>query len=78
MDVVFSSATSKTEIRETWAQKEHPEVCCPEQWLQEDLGSNVRIFETRYLWNDHWPAEVSDHSFEEAAMQRLDYVAKIW
>jgi hypothetical protein len=53
---------------ETWVQKGHPEVYWPQQWLPEDLGRNVRIFEILPLYYP-WPKRVRDHSVEEAALQ---------
>jgi len=81
MDVVFFSdlkalrtAPKLRKLEETWVQKGHPEVCWPQQWLPEDLGSNVRIFEIR-------PGIFSpstDQSVEEEAVRELDSVAKAW
>jgi hypothetical protein len=58
MDVVFFSylGVERTgrplgKPRETWVQKGHPEVCWPQQWLQKDLGSYVRIFEFRRFYD---------------------------
>jgi hypothetical protein len=61
---------------ETWVQKGHPEVYWPQQWLPEDLGRNVRIFEILPLYYP-WPKGVRDHSVEEAALQQLDTVARL-
>jgi hypothetical protein len=79
MDVVFFSdlEAKRTgplylETRETWVQKGHPEVCWHQQWLPEDLGSNVRIFEIRMR---NQSTGVLDRSVEEAAMRELDSVA---
>jgi hypothetical protein len=76
MDVVFFSDLEDHmgglfgKPRETWVQKGHPEVCWPRQWLPEDLGSNVRIFEIRPT-----SKVVSDRRVEDAAMLALDRVA---
>jgi hypothetical protein len=82
MDVVFFSdledkrtAPPLRKPGETWVQKGHPEVCWPQQWLPEDLGSNVRIFEVRPLYELPLTG-VLDHSVEEAALQQLDTVAQ--
>jgi len=84
MDVVFFSDLERAEGAwslwkpgETWVQKGHPEVLWPQQWLPEDLGSNVRIFEIRprYIVLS---TLVSAHSVEEAALLELDRVAEEW
>ncbi len=54
---------------ETWVQKGHPEVCWPQEWLPEDLGRNVQIFEIR---------PTSTVVLEEAALRQLDDVARVW
>ncbi|CAM6024289.1 unnamed protein product [Sphagnum balticum] len=82
MDVVFFSdledertAPLAGKPGETWVQKGHREVCWPQQWLPEDLGSNVRIFEILPL--DYFRSTVVlDRSGEEAALRQLDRVAK--
>ncbi len=82
MDVVFFSDLEYQTREllwkpgETWVQKGHLEVCWPQQWLPEDLGSNVRIFEILPLYYP-WPKRVRDHSVEEAALQQLDTVARL-
>jgi hypothetical protein len=84
MDVVFFSDLENKRTApplrkpvETWVQKGHPEVCWPQQWLPEDLGSNVRIFEIRHLY--FLPlSRVLDHSVEVAALRELDRVASLW
>jgi hypothetical protein len=60
---------------ETWLQKGHPEVCWPQQWLPEDLGSNVRIFEIRPFY---FPTStvVSGHSVTTTALRQLNRVAQ--
>jgi hypothetical protein len=55
----------------------HPEVCWPQQWLPEDLGSNVRIFEIRPFCFFTLTG-VLDHSVEEGALGQLDRAAKLW
>jgi hypothetical protein len=82
MHVVFFSdledkrtAPPVGEPGETWVQKGHPEVCWPQQWLPEDLGSNVRIFEIRPCYYSR-STGVLDRSGEEAALRQLDDVAK--
>jgi len=59
---------------ETWVQKGHPEVCWPQQWLREDLGSNVRIIEIRCCHSSllTW---VFGQSLGEAELRQLDRVA---
>ncbi len=78
MDVVFFSdledvrtAPKLLKPGETWVQKGHPEVCWPQQWLPEDLGSNVRIFEIRPLY---FPTStvVSGHSVTTTALRQLN------
>jgi len=84
MDVVFFSDLEDVRTPpkllkpgETWVQRGHQEVCWPHQWLPEDLGSNLRIFEIRPLY--FLPlTRVLDHSVEEAALQQLDRVAEEW
>ncbi len=80
MDVVFFSDL-EDETRElvgkpgeTWVQKGHPEVCWPQQWLPEDLGSNVRIFEIQPVYN----SMALDCYVEKVALQTLHYVARDW
>jgi hypothetical protein len=82
MDLVFFSDLEDLEDHtrerfrkrgETWVQKGHPEVCWPQQWLPEDLGSDVRIFEIRPT-----SMVVLDHVGDEAALRQLDSVAKEW
>jgi hypothetical protein len=81
MDVVFFSDLEDETRKlfgkpgETWVQKGHPEVCWPEQWLPEDLGSNVRIFEIRPVYYPTSPV-VLDRRVDEAAMRQLDRVGK--
>ncbi len=82
MDVVFfsdledeSTAPPPGKPGGTWVQKGHPEVCWLQQWLPEDLGSNVRIFEIRPLYHS-WLTGVLDRSGEEAALRQLDDVTK--
>ncbi len=82
MDVVFFSdlddertAAVLGKPGETWVQKGHPEVCWPEQWLPEDLGSNVRILEIRPVCG-YPPTTVRSQRPEEAALQQLDVVAE--
>jgi hypothetical protein len=84
MDVVFFSdledartAPEPWKPGETWVQKGHPEVCWPQQWLPEDLGSNVRIFEIRPLYFLTL-TRVLNHSVEEEALRELDGVANYW
>jgi hypothetical protein len=84
MDVVFFSdlehgwtAPNHLKPGETWVQKGHPEVCWPQQWLPEDLGSNVRIFEIRPFCFSLLTG-VLDHSVEEGALRQLDRAAKLW
>jgi hypothetical protein len=77
MDVVFFSdledeRTAPGKPGETWVQKGHPKVCWPQQWLPEDLVSNVRIFEIRMR---NQSTGVLDRSVEEAAMRQLERVA---
>jgi hypothetical protein len=83
MDVVFFSdlEDSRTALPfrkpgERWVQKGHPEVCWPQQWLPEDLGSNVRIFEIRTCYLSL--TGVLDRSVEEAALRQLDSGTKEW
>jgi hypothetical protein len=84
MDVVFFSdfkykrtPPKHWEPGETWVQKGNPEVCWPQRWLPEDLGSNVRIFEIRPV--DFLPVTiVLHHSIEKAALRQLDRVAEEW
>ncbi len=82
MDVVFFRGLEDETRKlfgkpgETWVQKGHPEVCWPQQWLPEDLGSNVRIFEiVPYRLSS---MVVLDRSLEEAAIQQVDFVARQW
>jgi hypothetical protein len=83
MDVVFfsdlgdGSAPGYWKRGETWVQKGHPEVCWPQQWLPEDLGSNVRIFGIRPLDFLRF-TRVLDRSVEEEALRQLDRVAEEW
>jgi hypothetical protein len=76
MDVVFFSDLedgTREVFRkpgETWVQKGHPEVCWPEEWLPEDLDSNVRIFEIRPT-----STVVVDRRVDEAAMRALHRLA---
>ncbi|CAK9223616.1 unnamed protein product [Sphagnum troendelagicum] len=79
MDVVFFSDLEDAKIQtstwkhgETWVQKGHPEVCWPQRWIPEDLGSNVRIFEIRPT-----STVVLDRRVDEAAMRALDFVAEL-
>jgi hypothetical protein len=79
MDVVFFSDVEYARTPplrwrpgDTWVQKGHPEVCWPQQWLPEDVGSNVRIFEIRFVVGS---AGFLDGSIEEAAMRELDSIA---
>jgi hypothetical protein len=81
MDVVFFSDLEDRSIGpplwkpgETWVQKGHPEVCWPKQWLPEDLGCNVRIFEIRPLYYSR-STGVLHHGLKEAALLKLDDVA---
>jgi len=70
----LEGATPLEKPGETWLQKGHPEVCWPQQWLPEDLGSNVRIFEIR-------PGYISralDRYVEKMALLKLQYVAREW
>ncbi len=60
---------------ETWLQKGHAEVCWPQQWLPEDLGSNVRIFEIRSFYFPR-STVVSGHSVETTALRQLNRVAE--
>jgi hypothetical protein len=83
MDVVFFSdledewtAPRSSKPGETWVQKGHPEVCWPKQWLPEDLGSNVRIFEIRLSFVPL--TSFFDRSFEIAVLRQLDRVAAMW
>jgi hypothetical protein len=82
MDVVFFSdledgmtARPRRKPGETWVQKGHPEVCWPQQWLPEDLGSNVRTFEIRPVYFFESPG-VFDRSVEAAEMRHLEFVAE--
>ncbi len=78
MDVVFFSDLEYQTREllwkpgETWVQKGHLEVCWPQQWLPEDLGSNVGIFEIRPT-----STVVLDRRVDEAALRQLDVVAKL-
>jgi hypothetical protein len=82
MDVVFFSDLEDRSIGpplwkpgETWVQKGHREVCWPQQWLPEDLGSNVRIFEIRPCYYSPLTG-VLDRSGDEAELRQLDDFAK--
>jgi len=84
MDVVFFSnledvrtAPLVGEPGETWVQKGHREVCWPQQWLPEDLGSNVRIFEIQPFYFLSL-MRVLNHSVKAEALRQLDRVAKEW
>ncbi len=84
MDVVFFSdledvgtAPRSWNHGETWVQKGHPEVCWPRQWLPEDLGSNVRIFEIRPFYFVVL-TRVLDPSVGAPALRQLDRVARGW
>jgi hypothetical protein len=82
MDVVFFSGLEDETRKlfgkpgETWVQRGHPEVCWPEQWLPEDLGSNVRIFEIVPVYYLTSTVAPDRRVKEEAAIRALDDVAK--
>ncbi len=80
MDVVFFSDLEDSKIQtspwkhgETWVQKGYPEVCWPQQWLPEDLGSNVRVFEIRPV-SHRMSTVVLDRRVDEAALRELNFV----
>jgi hypothetical protein len=86
MDVVFFSDLEGFDLEgaaqesflkpgETWLQKGHPEVCWPQQWLPEDLGSNVRIFEMQPIYFPR-STVVSGESDKTTALQQLEFVAR--
>jgi hypothetical protein len=83
MDVVFFSdlEDQTRELSgkpgETWVQKGHPEVCWPQQWLPEDLGSNVRILEIVPVSYLRSTVVLDRRVEEEVALRQLDVVAKL-
>jgi hypothetical protein len=84
MDVVFFSdledAMTAPPLRkpgETWVQKGHPEVCWPQQWLPEDLGSYVRIFEIRLWYHISLMGMLFYRSIKEAAIEEMNRVAQL-
>jgi hypothetical protein len=81
MDVVFFSDL-EDQTRElfgkagkTWVQKGHTEVCWPQEWLPEDLGSNVRILEIVPVYYRRSTVVLDRRVEEEAALAQLQRVA---